>query len=190
MTAPFATAEYVATSMKRTFTDAESASVEQWLVEASEYIREVAGGAVIYPVQTSTYRAFPVHGEVRLPFDPLQGVDAVTDLQGRPLPFDLVEDRIVLGQGRREAVEITVRYGLSAPPALLQSYAAGLVENRILLAESGLGFQFGGLSSVALDDFKVAFADGGDKAGMVLPKHSVDLIRRNYGRTSWVVDTV
>jgi hypothetical protein len=190
MLAPFATPEYVATSMKRTFTNAEKAQVEQWLDEASEYIREVAGGAAIYPVQTSTYRATPIRGEIRVPFDPLRSVDAVTDLEGRALGYRMFENRILLDRWTQDQVEVTVQYGLDEAPSLLKSYASALVENRILLAESGLGFQFGGLSSVQLDDFRVAFADGGDKAGMVLPQHSVELIQKRYGTTAWVVNTL
>jgi hypothetical protein len=40
----------------------------------------------------------------------------------------------------------------------------------------------GGLSSVALDDFKLAWADGGEGSGMTLTKHAEAAVRRQFGQ--------
>jgi len=46
------------------------------------------------------------------------------------------------------------------------------------------------LSSVALDDFKVAFADAGDLTGMTLSDRNIALLRQQFGaRTGYVVTT-
>ena len=48
--------------------------------------------------------------------------------------------------------------------------------------ELGLGLSAGGLSSLAIDDFKAAFADGGASTGMTLTPHAAAAVRTQFGR--------
>ena len=188
---PFATSQDVQTSMQRTFNDAESAAVDGWLVEASDYVRDVAGGEAIYPTTQHTYTTWVLQGRVKLPFRFLLTVDGVRDEEGNTVPYKRFEDRVIVGPAYEGwALEVTVTTGLAEAPTVLKSYVIGMVEKRMQLTEMGVGLQFGGLSSVALDDFKLAFADGGDKAGFpYLPDTAQHLIRTRYGQTSWTVDS-
>lgn len=191
MTAPsFASAQDVADSLKRSsFTDSEKEWVEARLAEATDYIRALAGDDHIAPVTTSVYRDYAVRGEVFLPFRALHRVESVTR-EGHDVPHTLFERRVILHERVTGPVEITVVHGLSEVPPMLKAYAIGMVENQILLTEAGVGFKFGGLSSVQLDDFKLAFADGGDKTSLSLPQHTQNLIRSRYADTSWVVESL
>lgn len=187
---PFATSQQVETSMGRVFTVQEHAQVTGWLEEASDFVRDVAGGEAIYPRGQSTYTDWVLHGRIRVPFRFLVSVDAVTE-DGEPVTYREFENRLLFTpdlEGHK--LQLTVTTGLPTAPTLLRSYVIGMVEKRMTLTEMGVGVQFGGLSSVALEDFKVAFADGGDKAGFLsLPTHSTDLIRRRFGQTAWTVDS-
>ena len=55
--------------------------------------------------------------------------------------------------------------------------------------EAGLGLTVGGLSSVALDDFKAAFADAGELTGMTLSDRNIRLLRESFGVSGSVVVT-
>jgi hypothetical protein len=62
-----------------------------------------------------------------------------------------------------------------------------LVSQTVTLVEADLGLSIGGLSSVALDDFKIAFADGGALTGLALPEPQLRYLQSAYGSTGWVV---
>jgi hypothetical protein len=79
-------------------------------------------------------------------------------------------------------VAVTVSVGFSVAPRDLIALNCALVSSQLLLVEAGLGLQLGGLSSVAIDDFKVAFADAGERTGgMSLPDHQQEYLRNRYG---------
>jgi hypothetical protein len=43
-----------------------------------------------------------------------------------------------------------------------------------------------GLSSVSIDDFKMAWANGGEGSGYVLPDRVVEQLRASYGSSAYV----
>lgn len=174
----FTDAAAVAARLNRQFTDPEVAWVEALLVDASAYLRAVIGQNV-YPVTTSTFTAWPDFGRVDLPQYPVVSVNAVerdgvaVEYTYRPGYVEVRED---------DPVDVTFTWGCAEPPPLLVSLAAVLVSQAVLAVETGTGLTFGGLSSIALDDFRAAFSNGGAESGMVLPPLQQALIRREFGR--------
>jgi hypothetical protein len=76
---------------------------------------------------------------------------------------------------------VTFTFGYAVAPDGLKRWTCLLVSQALVPLELNLGLSVGGLSSVALDDFKVAFADGGEATGMSLSDRNVALLRRQYG---------
>lgn len=169
----------------RTFTTPEVAMVEALLEDAASLMRGVMRNHV-YPVTQSTYIAYPTGGRVDLPQDFIVSVDAV-ERDGESVTYTLREDTVTVDCD--DAVEITFTHGLSVPPPDLVAINCALVSGALVTIEAGTGLGAGGLSSLALDDFKVTFADGGASAGMTIPPHLRDYLTGRYGRSSWVVDT-
>jgi hypothetical protein len=148
------------------------------LVDASAYLRSVIGQDV-YPTTTSTFTAWPDAGRVDLPQYPVVSVDAV---ERDAVAVDYTYRPGYLTVDCDDPVDVTFTWGVATAPPVLVSFAAVLVSQAILAVETGTGLTFGGLSSVALDDFRAAFADGGAGSGMVLPEPQQALIRRQFGR--------
>ena len=180
----FATHEDLATRMKRVFTADEQAWVTVLLEDAASFLRGCMGSAAVYPVTTSTFPAWPLGGRVDLPQPFVVSVDAV-EREDEPLDFKRREDAVYVDGDDECAVTFT--YGLAEPPADLVGLNSALVSSQIALVEADLGLQVGGLSSVALDDFKIAFADGGALTGLALPEPQLRYLRNAYGSTGWVV---
>ena len=56
--------------------------------------------------------------------------------------------------------------------------------------EAKLGLTVGGLSSAQIDDFRLAWADGGEGSGMSLPERLATALRQTYGQGAvYVVET-
>lgn len=174
----FTTAAEVATRLNRQFTGAEMAWVDALLVDASAYLRGVIGQEV-YPVTQSTFTAWPDFGRVDLPQWPVVSVDAV-ERDGEPVSYEYRPGYITVRSD--DPVDVTFTWGVATPPEILASLAAVLVGQAIMAVETAGGLTFGGLSSIALDDFRAAFTNGGYDSGMVLPRPQQALIRRMFGR--------
>lgn len=174
----FAVSDDLATRMKRVLTDDEKAWIDELLADATAYLQSEIG-QLIYPRQTVTFEDWPSAGWVDLPQWPVVSVGSV-ERDGKPVTFERRPGRVrVSGDA---PVDVTFTYGYLEPPRTLTSLCVALVSQQILLVESGLGLSIGGLSSVALDDFKIAFADGGEGTGLTLPKVTLDGLRQTYGR--------
>lgn len=174
----FAKADDLGTRMKREFSDEEAAWLDELLADATAYLqREI--GQMVAPRQTVTFSDWPSAGWVDLPQWPVVSVDAVTR-DGRPVRFEERPGRIRVGDD--EKLDVTFTFGRSSVPRDLVSLTCALVSQQIVLIEANLGLSVGGLSSVALDDFKIAFADGGEGTGLTLPKITIDGLRQAYGR--------
>lgn len=182
----FSTPDGLGTAMKRTFTEDEKAWVQTLLNEAADYLRELMQGAWVYPKRQSTFQAWPVAGRVGLPQDFVRSVDRV-ERDGKPVRFTRFEDTLRLPTD--DEVEVTFTYGLEEPPPLLAGLNNAIVAQQIMLVEAEIGLSVGGLSSLALDDFKIAFANAGELTGLALPEHTRKLLAQQYGRTGWVVGT-
>ena len=183
----FAVAADLGTRMKRELTLDEVLWIDELLADATAYLqREI--GQLLYPRQTVTFKDWPSAGWVDLPQWPVISVDGVTR-GGASVMFEERLGRVrVSGDA---AVDVTFTFGYSDSPRDLTALCVALVSQQILLVEAGLGLSIGGLSSVALDDFKIAFADGGEGTGLTLPKVTLDGLRQKFGRgTVTQVETV
>lgn len=174
----FTNPDAVSARLNRTFTSAEEDWVKALLVDASAYLRGVIGQDV-FPTTQSTFTAWPDAGRVDLPQYPVVSVDAV-ERDGEAVEYRYRPGFITVDCD--EPVDVTFTWGVAVAPPLLVSLSAVLVSQAVLAVEAGTGLTFGGLSSVALDDFRAAFADGGASSGMVLPEPQQALIRRQFGR--------
>lgn len=183
--AGFATAADVASALKRTFTPAETLWVEDLLEQSAGYVRDVIGQH-IYPPVTATFTAWPVYGRVDLPQSFVGEIIAV-QRGGQDVPFERFEDSIIV---EASPVDVTFMYGAIDPPASLVGVNVAMVSSAIILVEADLGVAIGGLSSLALDDFKIAFANGGDQTGhMTLPVITAQNLRDRFGAGSGSVNT-
>lgn len=180
----FATHEDLAKRLNRTFTPDEEAWVTTLLEDAADFMRGVMRNQV-YPSSQSTYVAYPAGGRVDLPQGFVRSVDSVKR-DDTDVPFVRREDSVFVDGVA--PVSVTFTYGLSAAPGDLVSINCALVSQMMLTVQAGLGLSGGGLSSVAIDDFKAAFADGGSSTGLSLSEHTRAYLEERYGRTSWVVD--
>jgi hypothetical protein len=81
-----------------------------------------------------------------------------------------------------EPCEVTFTWGYKTAPPELVRLACVLVSQALLPLENDLGLTAGGLSSVSIDDFKLAWADAGASSGMALTEHAEKAIRRQFGR--------
>lgn len=183
----FAKSDDLATRMKRVLTDDEKTWIDELLADATAYLQNEIG-QLVYPRQTVTFEEWPSAGWVDLPQWPVVSVESV-ERDGVAVAFERRPGRVRV---RDDApVDVTFTYGYLEPPRTLTSLCVALVSQQILLVEAGLGLSIGGLSSVALDDFKIAFADGGEGTGLTLPKVTLDGLRQTYGRgTVFQVETV
>lgn len=174
----FATASDLGARMKRTFTGAEATWVDGLLADATAYLQDEIG-QLVAPQETVTFAAWPSSGWVDLPQWPVVSVNAV-ERDGVPVEFEERPGMIRVDGDSK--VDVTFTYGHATVPRNLTALCCSLVSQQILLVEASIGLSVGGLSSLALDDFKIAFADGGEGTGLTLPKVTLDGLRRTYGR--------
>ncbi|RLP76328.1 hypothetical protein D9V32_05515 [Mycetocola tolaasinivorans] len=182
----FATPEELGKRLKRTFTKTETEWVQTLLEDASTYLREDVIGSHVFPEVQSTFTAYPNAGEIEVPSLPLRSVDSVTR-DGQSVPFTL-RDNVVTVSGD-DAVEVTFTHGYPKAPAGLARWAMVLASQAMVPVELELGLTVGGLSSLQLDDFKVAFAAGGEGTGMSLSDSNIRRIRESYGVSLYVGGT-
>lgn len=175
----FATADDLGKRMKRVFTEDEAEWLNELLADATAYLqREI--GQLVAPRQTVTFQDWPsAGGWVDLPQWPVVSVEKV-EHAGQSISFEERPGRVKVGTG--EPVDVTFTFGRSEAPRDLVALTCSLVSQQLLLVEANLGLSIGGLSSVSLDDFKIAFADGGEGTGLTLPKVTLDGLRESYGR--------
>ena len=186
----FATYSDLGTRIKRTFTADEQPWITTLLKDASTYLRDDVIGAQVFPQATSTVRFWPDGGRVDLPNPPLISIGTVARAG-----VTLVEDEDytrrenMLWFSSDEPVDITFTYGYLLAPEALKRWTMVLVSQVLLPLEQKLGLTAGGLSSVQIDDFKVAFADAGEATGITLTDRNIALIRSRFGSDSAVVVT-
>lgn len=166
--------------MRRTFLPgAEGVWIDELLSDASNYLRAVIGQDV-YPTTQSTYVAYPVEGRVDIPQHPVVSVDAV-ERDGSAVTFTYRPGFLLVGSD--DPVSVTFTWGYATVPAELARLACVLVSQALIPLESELGLTAGGLSSVQIDDFKLAWADAGSASGMTLTPHAEAAVRSRFGAT-------
>lgn len=187
----FATYTELGLRLNRTFAGGEIPWITSLLEDASTYLRDDVLGLQVYPQSQSTFTAYPDGGRVDLPQSPVISVDTVerdgialvagTSYTRRDESLYFVSD---------EPVDIKFTYGYETAPESLKRWTCVLVSQVLTPLEAGLGLTVGGLSSVAIDDFKAAYADAGENTGITLSDRNIALLREQFGvKSTYVVTT-
>lgn len=174
----FAAVEDLETLLKTTYVDEDREQVDALLEAASDHLRFVIG-QVVYPRETSTYVAYPTFGREDLPQWPVVSVDAVVR-DGSPVDFRYRPGFILVGSD--DPVDVTFTWGFEAAPGELKRLTLVLAAQALQMFEVTGGISGGGLSSLSIDDFRAAFANGGETTGISLTKHAEQSIRNTFGR--------
>ena len=173
----FATYQDLEARLNRVFSVDEQAWITTLLEDASTFLREDVIGLQVYPQSTVTFTAWPVNGEVVLPQQPVISVTSV-EVGGDAIDYVLRDGVVFVDTVDQVTIEFT--FGYAVAPEGLKRWACVLVSQALIPVELGLGLSVGGLSSVALDDFKAAFADAGESTGIALSDRNIALIRGQY----------
>lgn len=189
----FATYVELGLRLNRTFTvGAESDWITSLLEDASTYLRDDVLGLQVFPQTTSTFTAWPDGGRVDMPQAPLISIDSVVR-DGVALvlgdSYTRRDNTIMVGNDDKP-LDITFTYGYALAPESLKRWCMVLVSQVLIPLEQQLGLNAGGLSSVAIDDFKAAWANAGEESGITLSDRNIKLLREQFGvRGSTVVTT-
>lgn len=173
----FASASDLAARLNRTFTSSEQAWISTLLGDASAYLRTVIGQNV-YPRQQATATLYPSAGRVDIPQHPVTSIDAVTR-DGHAITYTQHPGYLLVDGD--DPVRVTFTYGYETAPDELKRWACVLVSQTLLPLEAKLGLAIGGLSSVQIDDFRLAFANGGEATGMQLSARAEKQLREQFG---------
>lgn len=168
--------------LNRTFAGGEADQAEALLEAASDYLRAVIGQEV-FPQRTSTYDAYPSFGREDLPQWPVVSVDSVKR-GGVEIEYTYRPGYVTVRGD--EPVEITFTWGVEESPGELKRLTCVLAAQALAMFETTGSVSAGGLSSIAIDDFRAAFADGGNGTGIALSPHAEKAVRRQFGRGSIV----
>lgn len=174
----FATAADLATLLKVTFSPDEEAQATALLEAASDHLRSVIGQN-IYPQETVTYTAYPSLGREDLPQWPVVSVASV-EVNGEPVRFEYRPGFIMVDHDG--PVDVTFTYGYMTVPGEIKRVTLVLAAQALQMLETTGSLTAGGLSSVSIDDFRAAFADGGAGTGISLTRHAEAALRRQFGR--------
>lgn len=205
---PFASPPDLAARLKRTFDSAETAAVEAMLVDASAYLRDEVIGAHVFPQRQITFKHkvrdwSPSRTvSITMPVQPVITVDAVTidgvalteddwEFDGAVLEFCFARRRYPPDfrpdwLGRHPMVEVTITAGYATAPADLRMWAIVLASQALNLVEEQGQLGGGGVTSVAIDDYRKTWAAAGGNSGYQLPDRIVDQLRDTYGTTVYV----
>lgn len=174
----FATADDLAARLNRTFTEDESAWIDTLLEDASAYLRDDVLGLQVFPQAQATFVSWPDGGRIDLPQSPVVSVDSV---KRNGVEVDYMRRDNALYVATDDETTVTFTYGYASAPESLKRWACVLVSQALIPLELKLGLTAGGLSSVAIDDFKASFADAGEATGMQLSDRNIALLRDRYG---------
>ncbi|MCT2042612.1 hypothetical protein M3D15_04585 [Pseudoclavibacter alba] len=176
----FATVEQLEAVLEKKFTDEEKPRVEVLLADASTHLRDVIG-AWVAPQQTATVRLLPRHGWIDLPQHPVVSVESVLSPYGVPLDFDFTGDAVKISETVSSLCEVTFTYGATEVPAELARMACVLASTTLLTLEASGALEAGGLATIAIDDFRASWSDGGVSSGMHVPELQAERLRARYG---------
>lgn len=174
----FAAVDDLEVLLKTSYAGEDSEQVAALLEAASDHLRFVIGQEV-FPVTTSTYVAYPTFGREDLPQWPVVSVDAV-ERDGSPVDYRYRPGFIMVGSD--DPVDVTFTWGFQTVPGELKRLTLVLAAQALQMFEVTGGISGGGLSSLSIDDFRAAFANGGETTGISLTKHAERSIRNTYGR--------
>lgn len=180
----FATVEDLEALLKTSFTGADRTQVEALLEAASGHLRFVIGQDV-YPTTTSTYVAYPSFGREDLPQWPVVDGSITVTRDGVPVEFRY-RPGFIMVRGD-DPVDVTFTWGVAEAPEELKRLTLVLSAQALQMFETTGVLSAGGLASLAIDDFRAAFADGGAETGIALTPHAERSIRRRFGRGDVIV---
>jgi hypothetical protein len=185
----FATYVDLGLRLNRTFTSDEQPWISQLLSSASTYLRDTVLGQQVYPQATVTFVAYPDGGDIVLPQSPVVSVGNVTDSVGLVLDVTRRDNTLTLVRDNCDRpVSVTFTYGYTVAPDSLTDWTCVLVSQMLLTLAQNLGLNAGGLSSIAIDDFKTVWANAGAESGFTLSDRNIELLRAQFGvRGSTVV---
>jgi len=174
----FAEVKDLETLLKTTYEGEDANQVEALLDAASDHLRFIIGQEV-FPRQTVTYKAYPSFGREDLPQWPVLSVESV-ERDGAPVDYSYRPGFITVGTD--EPVDVTFTFGYEAAPGELKRVTLVLAAQALQMFETTGALTAGGLSSLAIDDFRAAFASGGESTGIALTPHAERSLRRAFGR--------
>ena len=106
-------------------------------------------------------------------------VDAV-ERDGVPVEFRYRPGFILVSSD--DPVDVTFTWGFDVVPGELKRLTTVLAAQALQMFEVTGALSGGGLSSLSIDDFRAAFANGGETTGISLTKHAERSIRNTFGR--------
>lgn len=187
----FATVGDVENLLKTSYAEgsADRLLVEELLEDAAEHLRDIIGGAQVYPQITSTFELEHSAGDrwLDIPVKPLISIDAMS-VDGVPVTAPKAVDGAVRLCGPATVV-LTVTHGYATAPPILRSYNRILVSQALqtLLELGTLGS--GEVTSFGIDDYHKGFKTGDDQGVFELPLRVEQRLRNRFGTTVYVVGT-
>lgn len=183
----FATvADFVARTRK-VLTEPEQEWITTLLEDASTYLRDDVIGYQIYPQATATITTNPdSSGELVLGQQPIIEVTSVVR-DGEVIDWKYRDGSVFVLDSNTDPITVTFTYGYATAPESLKRWSCVLVSQVLLPLEQNLGLSVGGLSSIQIDDFRMAFADGGEHTGMQLSERAEKSIRAQFRSTAAIV---
>jgi hypothetical protein len=184
----FATVADLQARTKVTYSGADGDWAQTLLNDASEHLRDILGWQV-YPAAQVSYTTRLQAGTFHLfPQQPAAlGSVAYRDTSGpTPASPDVFDGGFI--PSKSGIATITFTAGFQAPPPSLVSWCCVLAA-QVIDAVTKLGMLGnGGLSSVAIDDFKLVWSQSAENGlgGYTLPDRVVQQLRASYGTTAYV----
>lgn len=179
----FAAVTDLQSRLKKVFPDEEHEWVQTLLDDASDHLRDLLGWQV-WPAAVVTYRTKVKCGDFYpLPVQPVMNVGPVL-VDGTTVTVEEFDGGIQFAN--TGIADITFTAGYSAIPRTLTAWTCVLAA-QVIDAVSKLGMLSGaGLSSVSIDDFKMAWANGAEGSGYVLPDRVVAMLKETFGTSAYV----
>lgn len=180
----FATVADLQTATKKTYTGSDIDWVTELLAQASTHLRTILGWQV-YPVTTMSYRTrIKAYTFYPLPAQPAT-LTSVVLKDGTAVVTDVYDGGFEPETGGTAVVTFTAGYA-AAPPDL-KSWTVVLA-TQVIDVVTKLGMlSSGGLSSVAIDDFKMVWTQTGENtSGYGLPETVVVRLKEAYASSAYV----
>lgn len=160
------------------------------LADASDDLRSVTGQALNRG--TSTARVMVRPGALTaLPAVPVVSVESVTDSDGNPVAFELVDAKHIEVRSRY-AMRVVVEYthGWEDIPGDIKKWVKVLAAAQISAAQTGTLGLSGGLAAVRVDDAQATFATraGESGEGVEMPERVQQRLRATYGTAQMVME--
>lgn len=180
----FATVADLQTATKKTYTGTDVAWVTELLEQASAHLRTILGWQV-YPPMVMSYRTrIKAYGFYPLPVQPAT-LTSVVLTDGTTVETDTFDGGFEPVKGGTAVVTLTAGY--AASPTDLKSWTVVLT-SQVIDVVTKLGMlSSGGLSSVAIDDFKMVWTQTGENtAGYGVPDAVAARLKEAYGSSAYV----